>query len=56
MIACVCFQVSEDQIKNELQNNSHSLATLKHKLNVAAGCGCCAEYIEEMINQDSIEK
>lgn len=49
MIACICFQVTDEEIKNEILKGNKTLLDLKSVLFVSAGCGCCREHIEQLI-------
>ena len=50
MIVCLCNNISDKDIKTELNSGSNSLCELKHALGVTNHCGACECEVKELIN------
>lgn len=50
MIVCLCNNISDKDIKAELNNGSNSLRELKHALGVTSHCGACECEVKELVN------
>ena len=55
MYVCVCNAVTENQVREALEEVGGSVAYLRTKLGVGACCGSCVEVAEELINEKQVE-
>lgn len=55
MYVCLCEGVTEDEIRMLVQEGVNTMAELRHHLGVATGCGKCAEYAMDVL-QDTLKK
>lgn len=51
MFVCMCNGVTERQVREAIEEGASSLADLTACLGVAAGCGCCADFTEDMLRR-----
>ena len=49
MFVCICNGVTEKQIQDAVCSGAGDLAELRGCLGVAAGCGTCAAFAEQII-------
>lgn len=49
MYVCVCNGITERQVRQAIEQGAASLSDLTEKLGVAAGCGSCAGFTEELL-------
>ncbi|HZP85446.1 MAG TPA: (2Fe-2S)-binding protein [Burkholderiales bacterium] len=49
MFVCVCNGVTERQVRQAIELGATSVAELTACLGVAAGCGTCAGFTEELL-------
>ena len=49
MFVCICNGVTENQIRDAVCSGAGDLAELRCCLGVAAGCGTCAAFAEQII-------
>ena len=51
MFVCICNGVTEKQIREAVCSGAGDLADLRGCLGVAAGCGTCAGFAEQIISE-----
>ena len=51
MFICICNGVTENQIRDAVCSGADSLDQLRGRLGVAAGCGTCAAFAEQIISE-----
>ncbi|QIZ78640.1 bacterioferritin-associated ferredoxin [Ferrimonas lipolytica] len=51
MYICVCFGVTDTQIKQAIENGATDLKALQAELNVGSQCGKCIRTTLEMMEQ-----
>lgn len=51
MYICLCKGVTENQIRDAVCEGAANLHDLRHTLGVASGCGRCAEFAEQVIEE-----
>lgn len=51
MYVCICKAVSDQDIKEAVANGAEDLLTIQSRLGAATGCGGCADYAEQVINE-----
>lgn len=49
MFICVCQAVTERDIDRALDEGAATLDQLKHRLEVATSCGCCADTVRDRL-------
>lgn len=50
MYVCLCFGIKEDEIKKAIEEGAQTLPELMDTLNIAAACGSCRPYVEEILS------
>jgi len=53
VFVCICNGVTEKQIREAVCSGASDLAQLRGCLGVAAGCGTCAAFAEQIICETS---
>ncbi|HPE02759.1 MAG TPA: (2Fe-2S)-binding protein [Burkholderiaceae bacterium] len=51
MYVCICNAVSDREIRAEVAAGARSLADITVALGVAAGCGCCRETAQRVVDE-----
>lgn len=51
MYVCVCYGVTDSQIKQAVEQGADDYKSIKAKLNVGSQCGKCIKATMEMIEQ-----
>ncbi len=51
MYVCVCYGVTEKQVKEAVEQGAETLKALQTKLNVGTECGKCIKATLEMMEQ-----
>ena len=51
LYVCICKAVSDRDIKEAVANGAEDLLTIQSRLGAATGCGSCAEYTTQVINE-----
>jgi len=54
MIVCICKNISDKEIKAELNNGINSLCDLKRALGVATKCGMCECEVKQIVCTDKL--
>lgn len=49
MYVCVCNGITERQVRHAIEQGASSLSDLTEQLGVAAGCGSCVGFTEELL-------
>lgn len=49
MFVCLCNGVTESQVRQAIEQGATTLPELTQRLGVAAGCGSCAGFTEELL-------
>ena len=49
MYVCICHSITDKDIKRSINQGAKSLHDLKAMTGCATGCGSCADYAEELI-------
>ena len=51
MYICICKAITDEDIKNAVNDGAQDLAAVQSQLGVSTGCGTCLEHAEEVIDQ-----
>jgi bacterioferritin-associated ferredoxin len=51
MYVCICNAVSDREIRAEVAAGARSLAEITVALGVAAGCGCCRDVAQRVVDE-----
>ena len=51
MYVCVCNAVTEDQVRDAIDDGAHSVKELRDELMVAGCCGSCLDTVKSCIKQ-----
>jgi len=51
MYVCVCHAVTQREIDRAIDEGAVTLDQLRDRLHVGTGCGCCAAWIEEQLEE-----
>ena len=51
MFVCICNHVSERKIREAAERGARTLEELSDHLGVATGCGTCAEFARECLEE-----
>lgn len=51
-IICVCFDVSEETIREAIRNGAHTVEAVGEATQAGTGCGGCLEKIQEIIDEE----
>lgn len=51
MYVCLCYGVTDSQIREAIESGADSRAALRRKLGVGSQCGCCREQVAELVAQ-----
>jgi bacterioferritin-associated ferredoxin len=51
MYVCICHSVTDTQIRQAVERGAGSLYEVQCELPVGAGCGCCAQYACELVEE-----
>jgi len=52
MYICICKGLTENDIKEYINNGCHSLKKLKRKSGAMTGCGLCKKHCKDMIKKE----
>ncbi len=56
MYVCICNAISDQQIREAVEQGAADLHAIKAHLGVATGCGTCAEYTQKVIDETLADK
>ncbi len=56
MYVCICKAISDQDIKDAVEQGAEDLAAIQAHLGAATGCGTCADYTETIINETLARK
>lgn len=51
MYVCLCYGVTDSQIRKAIAEGANTRSALRRKLGVGSQCGCCREQVAEMVNE-----
>lgn len=55
MVICICFDKTEKEILETIQDGCDTLDKLRNKLNVTNGCGICTSEIKNLLAEGNIK-
>ncbi|HXH03454.1 MAG TPA: bacterioferritin-associated ferredoxin [Candidatus Competibacteraceae bacterium] len=55
MYVCVCKAVTDRQIREAVRDGADSMRALRRELGVCSGCGKCAPYVRELLDETLAE-
>ena len=55
MFVCLCYGISDKQLKSEINSGARSLQELQKRCNAGLDCGTCVNRIEQILNQETEE-
>jgi bacterioferritin-associated ferredoxin len=53
MYVCICAAVTESQVRQAAHEGVRTFEQLQAELGVAAGCGCCREFAQQVWQRTS---
>ena len=56
MYVCICNAISDQDIRDAVDQGAEDLSAIQTHLGAATGCGTCAEYTEKVINEALVSK
>ena len=56
MYICICNAVTDKQIRRAAAGGVDSLYALRENLGVATGCGSCASYVQDILDESAGRK
>ena len=53
MYVCLCYGISDSDIRRAAADGARSLADLSARTGCATSCGCCADLAAELISEET---